>query len=65
MNKKKVCKNTNKYDTSTQNDYKYYATYKNTKYEGTIKVREKVIQTFVKNKCPEESTYDEDTDSCI
>ena len=52
-------------DTSTQNDYKYYATYKNTKYEGTIKVREKVIQTFVKNKCPEESTYDEDTDSCI
>lgn len=51
-------------DTSTQNDYKYYAIYKNTRYEGTIKIREKVTYSIVR-KCPEESKYDESSDLCI
>lgn len=51
-------------DTSLQNDYKYYAVYKNTRYEGTIKIRDKGINEIVKNKCPEETEYDENTNTC-
>ena len=51
-------------DTSLQNDYKYYAVYKNTRYEGTIKIRDKGINEIVKNKCPEETEYDKNTNTC-
>lgn len=51
-------------DTSMQNDYKYYAIYKNTRYEGTIKIREKVVIGIVK-KCPDDAEYDETTSTCI
>lgn len=51
-------------DTSLQNDYKYYAVYKNTRYEGTIKIREKGINEIAKNKCPEETEYDKNTNTC-
>lgn len=51
-------------DTSLQNDYKYYAVYKNTRYEGTIKIRDKGINEITKNKCPEETEYDENTNTC-
>ena len=47
-------------DTSIQNDYKYYAIYKNTRYEGTIKIRERVVIGVVK-KCPDDAEYDEAT----
>ena len=51
-------------DTSTQNDYKYYAIYKNTRYEGTIKIREKVTYSIVK-KCPDDADYNEESKECI
>lgn len=50
-------------DTSIQNDYKYYAIYKNTRYEGTIKIRERVVIGVVK-KCPDDAEYDEATNTC-
>ena len=50
-------------DTSIQNDYKYYAIYKNTRYEGTIKIRERVVIGVVK-KCPDDAEYDGETNTC-
>ena len=51
-------------DTSIQNDYKYYAIYKNTRYEGTIKIREKGVTGISKSKCPDDATFNEATNTC-
>lgn len=49
---------------SVQNDYKYYITYKNTKYEGTISVRNKIITVTTQEKCSDEAKYDDNTKTC-
>lgn len=50
---------------SVQNDYKYYIIYKNTKYEGTVSVREKVVTTVTTQaKCPDNADYDEAAKTC-
>ena len=52
-------------DNSKQNSYKYFITYKNTKYEGTINVRDKIIYPSAAiNSCPENTYYDEDDKIC-
>ena len=54
-------------NTSVQNDYPYYIIYKNTKYEGKISVREKVILPIgtTEDKCPTDATYDSTQNTCI
>lgn len=51
-------------DTSVQNDYKYYAIYKNTRYDGIIRIREKGVKEITKNKCPDDATLEEDENIC-
>ena len=52
-------------DTSKQNSYKYFITYKNTKYEGTINVRERVIlPSATIHSCPADAKYDENEKEC-
>ena len=51
-------------DTSVQNDYKYYAIYKNTRYDGIIRIREKGIIEITKTTCPDDSTLDENENTC-
>lgn len=53
-------------DNTKQNDYKYYLIYKNTRYEGTISVRARVIlpSTSV-HSCPSDiAEYDSDLQAC-
>lgn len=52
-------------DTSFQNDYKYYAIYKNTRYEGTIKIREKGVKEILKTNCSDDAKLDEESNTCI
>lgn len=52
-------------DNSKQNSYKYFITYKNTKYEGTINVRERVIlPSATVHSCPSDAKYDETEKKC-
>lgn len=52
-------------DNSKQNSYKYFITYKNTKYEGTINIRERVIlPSATIHSCPNDAKYDEEDKKC-
>lgn len=52
---------------SVQNDYPYYIIYKNTKYEGKISVREKIILPIGTNQeeCPSDAEYSSTQNTCI
>lgn len=52
-------------DNSKQNSYKYFITYKNTKYEGTINIRERVIlPSATVHSCPSDAKYDDTEKKC-
>ena len=50
---------------SVQNDYPYYIIYKNTRYEGIISVRTKVISPITNDECPSEAPYDSNQKKCV
>ncbi len=50
---------------SVQNDYPYYIIYKNTRYEGIISVRTKVISPITNDECPSEAPYDSTQKKCV